>query len=274
MITEKQIQFNNVLGYYKVIGEGEPLLLLHGFCGEGNVWNNLIAFLPKQYKLIVPDLPGHGQAVFSFQSSDFSVENVTIEYYAEYVKAILEQEQVEQVTFVGHSMGGYTALAFAEMFPQQVKKLCLFHSHPYEDEPQKKENRKRAIKFIEKFGSKLFVEELYNNLFAESFLKLQVEEVDALKTMAAQYSKETLIASCHAMINRKDRSKAMQQLQVPVLLIIGKEDKAIEKEKSLNMCALAKITQVEIIESVGHMGMIETPEQTAKMICNFMTLQL
>lgn len=272
MITEKQIQFNNVSGYYKVMGEGEPLLLLHGFCGEGNVWNDLIAFLPKQYKLIVPDLPGYGQTVHSSQSIVHSVEATTIEFYAEYVKAILELEQVEQVTFIGHSMGGYTALAFAEMFPQQVKKLCLFHSHPYEDEAEKKENRRRAIKFIEKFGSKLFVEELYNNLFAEAFLKLQPEKVTALKAMAAQYPKETLIASCHAMINRKDRSKIMQQLQVPILLIIGKEDKAIEAEKSLNMCALANVTQVEIIENVGHMGMIEIPEQTAKMICNFMQL--
>jgi pimeloyl-ACP methyl ester carboxylesterase len=271
-MKEKQIQFKNVAGHYKVIGDGEPLLLVHGFCGEGAVWNELTSFLPKQYKLIVPDLPGYGQSIYSRLSAVHGIEETTVEFYAEYIKAILEQEQIEQVTFVGHSMGGYTALAFTEMFPQQIKKLCLFHSHPYEDETEKKNNRRRAIQFIEKYGSKLFVEELYNNLFAVAFYNLQPEKVNALKVMAAQYSKETLMASCYAMINRKDRSKVMQQLQVPVLLIIGKEDKAIENDKSLNMCSLANVNDVAILEGVGHMGMIESPEQTAQMICNFMSL--
>jgi pimeloyl-ACP methyl ester carboxylesterase len=272
MESNKQIQFKNVSGFYKVLGSGEPVLLLHGFCGEGAVWNDLISFLPKQHKLIVPDLPGYGKSVFSPQTTDHSIKGISVEFYAEYIEAILDKEQIEQVTFVGHSMGGYTALAFAEMFPQQIKKLCLFHSHPYEDELEKKENRRRAVQFLEKYGSKLFVEELYNNLFATAFYELQPEKVNSLITMAAQYSKEGLMASCYAMINRKDRSLVMQQLQVPVLLIIGKEDKAIENDKSLNMCALANVTDVAILEGVGHMGMIEAPEQTAQMICNFMHL--
>lgn len=272
METNKQIQFKNVSGYYKVAGDGEPLLLLHGFCGEGAVWNEMIAFLPKKYKLIVPDLPGYGKSVNYTPPTTHSIEKTTIEFYAEYIKAILEQEQIAQVTFVGHSMGGYTALAFAEMFPQQIKKLCLFHSHPYEDEPEKKENRKKAILFLEKFGSKLFVDELYNNLFAAAFYNLQPKKINAIKTAASLYPKETLMASCNAMINRKDCSEVMKQLQVPVLLIIGKEDKAIENDKSLNMCALANVTDIAILESVGHMGMMEVPEKTAEIICNFMIL--
>ncbi len=272
MKTTKQIQFKNIAGSYTVEGNGEPLLLVHGFCGEGAVWNEMISHLPETYHLIVPDLPGYGKSVISYQSSVFSVEDITVEFYAKYIKAILEQEQIVQVTFVGHSMGGYTALAFAEMFPQQIKKLCLFHSHPYEDEPEKKESRKKSIRFIEKFGSELFVDELYNNLFAETYYKQFPEKIKTIKAQAALYPKETLMASCHAMINRKDRSEVMKQLQAPVLLIIGKEDKAIENDKSLNMCALADVTNVAILEGVGHMGMLEAPEKTAEIIRNFVDL--
>jgi pimeloyl-ACP methyl ester carboxylesterase len=261
---QKEIQFKNVKGYYTVEGEGEPVMLVHGFCGEGAVWDEMKKFLPKNFKLIIPDLPGYGKSALSPQHSE-----INIEFYAEYLNAIAEKENLQQFSLVGHSMGGYAALTFAEMYPNKLKKLCLFHSHPYEDDETKKENRRKSIRFIEQHGTKLFSDELYNTLFAPSFYEQQPEVVKAIKEKATHYPPETLIGSTQAMINRKDRSAVMKNISVPVLLIIGKQDKAIDYDKSMAMCSLAPVTEVHILQEAGHMGMLEAPEKTAQMICNF-----
>jgi pimeloyl-ACP methyl ester carboxylesterase len=267
---QKEIHFKNITGYYTIEGYGEPIMLVHGFCGEGAVWDELKKFLPKNYKIIIPDLPGYGKSEILNSTSEI----ITVEYYAEYLNAIAEKENLQQFTLVGHSMGGYAALAFAEMFPSKLKKICLFHSHPYEDAAEKKESRRKSIQFIEKYGTELFTDELYNTLFASAFYETHPEVVKAIKEKATHYPPETLIGSTQAMINRKDRSEVMKNISVPVLLIIGRQDKAIDYDKSLAMCSLAAVTEVHILQEVGHMGMLEASEQTAQIISKFVTLSL
>jgi pimeloyl-ACP methyl ester carboxylesterase len=263
---QKEIQFKNVKGYYALGGEGEPVMPVHGFCGEGAVWDEMKKHLSKNFKLIIPDLPGYGKS----QIINHKSEIINVEFYAEYMNAIAEKENLQQFTLVGHSMGGYAALAFAELFPDRLKKLCLFHSHPYDDDETKKENRRKSIRFIEQHGTKLFTDELYNTLFAPAFYEQHPEVVEAIKEKATHYPPETLIDSTQAMINRKDRSNVLKNISVPVLLIIGRQDKAIDYDKGLAMCSLAPVTEVHILQEAGHMGMLEAPEKTAQMICNFM----
>jgi pimeloyl-ACP methyl ester carboxylesterase len=119
----------------------------------------------------------------------------------------------------------------------------------------------------------LFTDELYNNLFALEYQSQHPEKVKAIKEKAACYSPATLIASSLAMIKRKNRAEILKNLSIPVLLIIGRLDKAIDYNISLAMCSLAPITEVHILPHVGHMGMIEAPEQTAAIICNFIKTQ-
>jgi pimeloyl-ACP methyl ester carboxylesterase len=264
---QKEIRFRNITGYYVAEGAGIPVMLVHGFCGEGSVWNEMIRLFPPDFKLIIPDLPGYGKSVMN--QIDVAGDEISIELYAEYLHAIAEQENLPPFNLIGHSMGGYAALAFAEMFPQHIQKLCLFHSHPFEDTDEKKESRRKAIEFIEKYGTGLFTDELYNNLFALEYQSQHPEKVKAIKEKAACYSPATLITSLLAMIRRKNRAEILKNLSIPVLLIIGRLDKAIDYNISLAMCSLAPITEVHILPNVGHMGMIEAPEQTAAIICNF-----
>lgn len=264
---QKEFIFNQARGWYsdeKGLTCVTTLMLVHGFCGEGSVWDEMKKYLPADYRIITPDLPGYGQAELPA-----STDVVTIEYYAEYLHAIAEKEQLQDIILIGHSMGGYTALAFAEKFPALIKKLCLFHSHPFEDTSQKKETRQRAMQFIAKYGTRAFVDEFYDTLFTPQFLSTHPEVVNTIKEKASRYQPQTLIASTQAMIRRKDRSEVLKNLSVPVLLIIGGQDKAIEYELSKAMCSLAPITDVHILEEVGHMGMLEAPQQTAQIISNF-----
>src|SRR6476619_401141 len=93
--------------FYRIDGEGEPVILIHGFAEDGDVWEGLTAELRKEYKVIVPDLHGSGR-------STGNMENVSMESMAGHINLILEKEKIDSCFMIGHSMGGYIALAFAE----------------------------------------------------------------------------------------------------------------------------------------------------------------
>src|SRR5262249_51418582 len=157
------------------------IVLLHGFIEEGVIWSGAAKSLSKNYKVIVPDLEGFG-------NSPLKIELLSMEYYAGEVFDMLKKEGVKKCVLIGHSMGGYIALDFAEKFPQMLSGLGLVNSHCYEDTTAKKENRKKAIEFIRKHGSKPFVKELYYNLFHESFRGKNKKFIDSLIHKAIRYS--------------------------------------------------------------------------------------
>lgn len=268
----KKILFQKQPCYYTIEGEGEPLMLVHGFCGDGTIWNKLKANLLPKYQLIIPDLPGYGQSCIV--SKDYVIEKFSTEHYADYLHQILVYENIPAAHIIGHSMGGYTALAFAEFFPHKLLSLVLFHSHCYEDEQAKKESRNKAIAFVKKYGNRIFVEELYANLFAPAFYAANKTLISEITKEVQKINSNAIIASCYAMINRKDRSNVLKNIKKPVLIIIGKLDTAINYDQTLNMCALPNVANVHILQQVGHMGMLEAPEETALIIKDFFNFQL
>ena len=109
---EKIITYQNTPVNYKVTGKGNPVVLLHGFGETGDIWDQQVALLRPQYLLIIPDLPGSGSSAI-FQGP----EKITMQDYAELIKAILDKENITTCCMIGHSMGGYILLAFAPPFP-------------------------------------------------------------------------------------------------------------------------------------------------------------
>jgi pimeloyl-ACP methyl ester carboxylesterase len=247
---------------YQISGKGEALLLLHGFCEDSRIWDRYSEYFSKKYTVIRPDLPGFGK-------SDF-VGAISIEEMAQIVFEILKAENFENCLFVGHSMGGYVAMAFAEQYPEALKALCLFHSHPFEDLEEKKMNRKKTIDFMNRWGVALFVKELVAHLFAKDFRSKNPEIVQKLIDRASVYSKDALIAATEAMIYRKDRSEILRNLKMPVLLIVGEFDEAIPEEFSRRQLALNSGATYAILP-IGHMGMFEAEEETISVLDAFVS---
>src|SRR5579871_2701338 len=90
--------------FYRQEGKGIPVMLLHGFAEDGTIWNNQVEYLKQNARLIIPDLPGSGL-------SDQNENLLTIDDYADVVKVILDKENIPSCIIIGHSMGGYIALA-------------------------------------------------------------------------------------------------------------------------------------------------------------------
>lgn len=248
---------------YTTKGKGFPLVLLHGFCEDSTVWDEFKTdLLEENYKVIAIDLPGFGK-------SELAAEEVSMSDFAEVVHAVVEELALEKIILIGHSMGGYAGLAFAEKYGGKLAGLGLFHSHPYPDSEEKKAGRQKGIDFIKRQGHVLYVKQLFPNLFAPTFVKSNAFLLEKLTFRASRYRSEGIIAALAAMKNRPDRSEVLKNIQVPVLFIIGGKDTTVPAEQSLEQTHLPAVSSVHLLEKVAHMGMFEARKQSQLIVRQF-----
>lgn len=260
---EKHFNYYGTNIFYDVYGSGTPVVLLHGFAEDSTIWSEQVSFLQQHCLLIVPDIPGSGR------SQLLQKENVTIEDYADVVNALLAFEQIEKCILIGHSMGGYIALAFAEKFPKKLTAFGFVHSTAFADNEDKKNTRRKAIKLIEEYGVYPFLKNSTPNLFSEKYKKEHPERVSDLTEQGKKFSKEALIQYYSAMISRPDRTRVLEKSDVPVLFIIGTEDVAAPLEDLLKQVNLPKVSYINILNDVGHMSMWEKPLELNQHLLQF-----
>ncbi|MES2429641.1 MAG: alpha/beta hydrolase [Bacteroidota bacterium] len=247
----KNLIYEDATIFYRITGEGKPVVLVHGFGEDGEVWEKQIEVLQQNFLLIIPDLPGSGHSTY--------LQNADIDTYAAIMKAILDKESIENCTMVGHSMGGYTTLAFAEKYPAYLNAFVLFHSSAFADNDEKKETRKKAIEFIQNNGAHNFLKTSTPGLFIS--VEKSNNYINELLEKGKNFTAAALIQYYEAMIKRPDRTTILKSFDKPVLFIIGEHDKAIPLESSLQQCHFPAISHVHILKNSAHMGMYE---ETAK----------
>jgi pimeloyl-ACP methyl ester carboxylesterase len=247
---------------YSIAGTGPAVVLIHGFPENGGLWREVWPTLADNFTVIVPDLPGAG-------GSKLPSTPLTIEDLAHAVKLVCENENVERVIVVGHSMGGYTALAFAEKYPSSVKGLSLVHSTATADTDEKKETRRKAIGVIEKGGKDVFVRQMIPGLFSERYKKEHPEMIKEQTERGLQIAAESLIAFYNAMIIRPDRTDTLRNAAFPVQWIIGKEDTVAPMSVVMQQTQLANVNFVSVYEESAHMSMLEEPIHLVKDLADF-----
>lgn len=246
---------------FKQKGTGVPILFLHGFCADSSIWNDFILQFPNHFLLRI-DLPGFG---LSEQIPAYSITR-----YADVIKAVLDAHKIEQCIFIGHSMGGYVALEFAKKYPDRLKGLCLFHSHPYQDTSEKTVTRQKSIDFIKTNGHIYYVKQLIPALFPPGYAGSNHLEVAKLVYTASKYSADNIVAGLEAMMDRSDNADVLEQLDFPILFIVGKEDTIVPQYQAA--MAKATIASIEILPDVAHMGMLESPKKCGKRIKAYLKL--
>ncbi len=249
-MTEKYLKYKDSNIFYRIFGKGLPLILIHGFGEDGTIWKNQIEKFSEKFLLIVPDIPGSGKSTL--------LKDGDIDEYSVVIKAIIDNEAINgPVVLLGHSMGGYISLAFAEKFPEQVKALGLLHSTAYADTAEKIEARLKSINFIKENGSAAFLKTSIPGLFTTTFNEVQSNIAKELIEHNSSISKEALVQYYEAMIKRPDRTVLLEEATFPVLFIIGKHDQAVPFASSMKQCYLPTISDVYIMEKSAHMGMLE-----------------
>jgi len=256
-ITYKNIQVN-----YTSTGKGSAIVLLHGFLENSSMWSDLIPVLSKKNKVITIDLFGHGKT-----------ENLgyihTMGEQATMVRELLKSLNIRKVTLIGHSMGGYVALAFAELFPKNTKGICLMNSTAYPDTAEKKINRDRAIEVVKK-NHKTFVQVSIPQLFSEENRVVLKSEITAVIKEGLRTTKQGIIVSLEGMKIRKDRTSILKNNAFKKLLILGKKDTVLNFEEHKKQ---VENTDTELITlSQGHMSHIENNTELTVALENFIKL--
>lgn len=259
-----QISFFGKKVAFRIQGDGNaiPVVLLHGFCEDSRIWEEWLTLLPSNRKYILIDLPGFGTSELP--------SNLTIEGMASAVEAVVDHLQLDRYILVGHSMGGYVALALAEVGYQRMEGLCLFHSQPFADTEEKKEARLKSAEFIKNNGHILYVRQMIPGLFAYDYSKGYQSEVNAMIHHATAFSELAILAALEAMRTRADRSAVLAGLKIPVQFIVGKQDVAVPFETSMRQVHLPEIADIQLFPTVGHMGMFEAAQATARAFRNFL----
>jgi pimeloyl-ACP methyl ester carboxylesterase len=260
----KKLLFRDQLLEYEIKGAGLPVMLVHGFTEDRRIWDSLTIESGKQYLFIIPNLPGSGESEFNrslYQLTDF----------AEALKTIADFENIPEMVLIGHSMGGYIALALAEKYPGLLLGLGLFHSSAYPDSDMKKEAREKNIRFILKNGAALFVGQAIPGLFSESFQSAYPEIIADLVKRYSNLSPETLVQYLEAMKQRPAGTKVLKTTTIPVMFIIGEEDKAVPMNDSLEQSHMPQIAHIHLLNHTAHMGMIENPALCKTFLEQFLT---
>jgi pimeloyl-ACP methyl ester carboxylesterase len=278
----KELLYQNKKIFYRIIGKGNPVMLIHGFGEDGEVWNNQApsnspqggglesaqsqlnqhSSLSKKFKFIIPDLPGSGQSEM--------IEDMSMEGMAEVIHSIIHEENIESCPVIGHSMGGYILLALMEKYPNLVSAFGLFHSSAFADSEEKKATRKKGIEFIQQNGAAEFLKTATPNLFSSITKEVRPELVKKQVATSDNFSAASLVSYYEAMIRRPDRTEWLQKAAVPVLFIMGKYDVAVPMEDSLKQCHLPEKSYIHILQKSGHMGMLEESEKSNQILKAFL----
>ena len=207
---------NNIPIHYQVVGKGPAVVLLHGFLESSSMWDRLIPLLAEKNTVVTIDLPGHGL-------SGCIDEIHTMELLAETVHKVIDNLNLGRISIMGHSMGGYVALAFIELYGSIVDTLVLVNSTALSDSVAIQRNRDRAIKVMRQ-NPDLYIGMSIPNLFAETNRKRFRDEIEVLKKNALTFPHKGIIAMLKGMKIRKDRTSVLREFKGNKFLISGTDD--------------------------------------------------
>ncbi len=243
-------------------GEGQSVVLIHGFCETHQIWKPLLNKLAFGNQITAIDLPCFGK-------SEAMPAPFTIEQVADRVHQWLLEYHLEDSIIIGHSLGGYVALALANKYPDSIKGLGLFHSTALADDEEKKTSRNKTIEFVEKRGVAVFADSFVSQLFYVKNRGRLIKEIEHVTAMAAATPLATLVSYMAAMRDRPDTTNVLKSLNKPILFIAGDQDTSVPFEKSQSQFEMITQPYIEVLQDVGHMGMFEATAQSFEVINKF-----
>jgi pimeloyl-ACP methyl ester carboxylesterase len=243
--------------FHRGLGQGYPLVLLHGFCENHQIWEGIAPTLAKNFQVLMPDLPGFGESNLS--STSFSMDDIGDQMIQWLINTVNTPAVV-----IGHSLGGYVAMAMAVKNPKVMAGLGLVQSTAAADTEEKKHNRNKTVEFIRKNGVNPFVEVFVPGLFHQK----DHPSIPRVKQIAYSTPQQTLISYTLAMRDRPSREEWLATFNKNFLILAGDSDAIIPINSLKNQ---SQLTPKGIFYSlpVGHMAMYEAPLDTASILGNF-----
>lgn len=244
--------------HFEIKGNGkETLVLLHGFMENMTIWEDMEKHLSGKFSLLKIDLPGHGK-------SDRIAEIQTMELMAEEVKKVIDKQGLQSIHLLGHSMGGYISLAFAEKYPEYLKSLTLFFSTYFTDDEVKKEQRVKSYRII-KDAFAHYARAGVPNLFNPNEKDILEGKINKALEIALSTDNLGALACAKGMVERTDKRSVLENLEAKILVLAGKYDNAVKVTQTIHH--LPDKTNIKsYILDCGHNGHWEKPSICAEII--------
>lgn len=256
----KTIIYKNTKISFTDQGKGTALVLLHGFLENKTMWDKYITTFSKNHRVIAIDLLGHGD-------TECCGYVHVMEDQADMIFAVLIYLRIRKIVLVGHSMGGYVALAFAELYPDYIKGLFLLNSSSRADSDERKTNRDRAIVAVKQNYTN-FVRLSITNLFSEDNRELLAKEIEKVKRQALKTPLQGIIAALEGMKIRNDREVLLHFAPYPIQLVLGKKDGVLNYEENIDQIEGTKVVLTTFAD--GHMSHIENEKELKKVLADFL----
>jgi pimeloyl-ACP methyl ester carboxylesterase len=253
------ITFKNTKIHFSEYGKGNAVILLHGFLENSTMWADIAPQLSKKNRVVAIDLLGHGHT----ESLGYVH---SMELMADAVQAVIKHLKIRRATFIGHSMGGYVALAYAEKYPDTIKGLCLMNSTSKADTLERKKNRDRAIKAV-KQNHKTFIRMSIANLFRPKNRTLFAHKIKEVKREALKTPLQSIVAALEGMKIRQDREDVLHFGPFKKMMIISKKDPVLNYKDLIEQTKNTNIITIQLPD--GHMSHIENKEIFSYNIMHF-----
>ncbi|GGF48573.1 alpha/beta fold hydrolase [Echinicola rosea] len=242
-------------------GHGKPVIFVHGFCETKEMWGKFIEAFSGEYRVLCPDLPGFGD-------SRWYDETISLEQAAEMLQDWIHDLALEKPVVIGHSLGGYAALALAELMGDELGGLGLFHSTAFADDEEKIGVRNRTLTFVKKHGVNVFVDSFVPPLFTQAHRESMKATIQKVVQIARKTTYEGLVSFTKAMRDRKDRMDVLRDFSGKKLMIAGVLDGAVKIDDSRKHQVYVDIYHE--LPDAGHMGMFEQEATTMQMVRDFL----
>jgi pimeloyl-ACP methyl ester carboxylesterase len=247
-------------------GKGPAIVLLHGFPFDRSMWREQVEFLSASgYRVLAPDLRGMGEN----KGGDVIA---TMDDMARDVSALMDQLSIDRAVICGLSMGGYVAFGFVHLFPSRVRALVLAGTRAPADNEQEKQAREQQAQKILAEGMSGIAEASLPKLLALRTRAEKPEVVARLREMIVRANPFAAAAAQRGMAARRDYSDDLPHINIPALIIVGREDPIRPLADAEFMHEGIRNSRLEIIEDAAHMTNMEQPEVFNRMVVNFLRL--
>ncbi len=248
---------------YEVAGTGPPVVLLHPFPAHHEFWNPIVPALSSRYRLILPDLRGHGD-------SEIGEGPALMEKYARDLARVLDAAGIGKAGFVGVSIGGYILFEFWRRFRERVAALALCNTRPQADAAEARANRLKVAADVLEQGTEPFIESMIPKLMGRTTVSTRPDLVEGARRMMRKMSPQDISLVQRGMAERPDSMADLRTINVPTLIAIGDEDVLSTPADGELMRQHIAGSQLKIIPKAGHYSPWEQPEAVGVVLRRFL----
>jgi 3-oxoadipate enol-lactonase len=249
--------------FYEVLGSGPPVVLLHPFPANHDLWKPAAQALVSRYRVILPDLRGHGD-------SGVGEGPATMEKHAADLARVLDHEDVGRAPFVGVSIGGYVLFEFWRKYRARVEALALCNTKAQADTPEARATRLQAASDVMERGTEPFFESMIPKLLGRTTCSARRDLVEGALRLMQKMSPEDVALVQRGMAERQDSVETLKTINVPTMVVTGDEDMLTGKAEAEFIRQHVAGSQLKVIAKAGHYSPWEQPEEVGKLLRQFL----